>query len=222
MRISDWSSDVCSSDLRGTVGRLAGLGRRGRTGRGRLRGGRLLERRRRSDVAPDGRPGRVWTGDHCRRRHGVGSDRRRPVPPVRRRWDDLDALPAARIVTAMTAIALLEFDPIVTLELGPLQISPHGIFTAIGFIAGARLLLPATRRHGVDDEIVYTMLYRAAIGALIGARLAYALNHWADYADRPLEVLAVWEGGSSLFGGIFGGVLAAVPGLRQLGTAPCR
>src|SRR3546814_10996577 len=87
----------------------------------------------------------------------------------------------------MTAIALLEFDPIVTLELGPLQISPHGIFTAVGFIAGARLLLPATRRLGVDDEVVYSMLYRAAIGALVGARLAYALNHWADYADRPLE-----------------------------------
>src|SRR3546814_20526789 len=59
------------------------------------------------------------------------------------------------------------------------------------------------------------MLYRAAIGALVGARLAYALNHWADYADRPLEVLAVWEGGISLFGGIFGGVLAAVPVMRR-------
>lgn len=115
----------------------------------------------------------------------------------------------------MTAIALLEFDPIVTLELGPLQISPHGIFTAVGFIAGARLLLPATRRLGVDDEVVYSMLYRAAIGALLGARLAYALNHWADFADRPLEVLAVWEGGISLFGGIFGGVLAAVPVMRR-------
>src|SRR3546814_5396922 len=59
------------------------------------------------------------------------------------------------------------------------------------------------------------MLYRAAIGALVGARLAYALNHWADHADRPLEVLAVWEGGISLFGGIFGGVLAAVPVMRR-------
>lgn len=112
-------------------------------------------------------------------------------------------------------IALLEFDPIVMLDVGPLQISPHGIFTAIGFMAGARLLLPATRRQGVQDELVYTMLYRAVFGALVGARLAYALNHWADYADRPLELLAVWEGGISLFGGIIGGVLAAVPVMRR-------
>ncbi len=112
-------------------------------------------------------------------------------------------------------IALLQFDPIEYLSLGPLRISPHGIGTAVGFIAGARLLLPATRALGIDDELIYRMLYRAAIGALIGARLAYAINHWSDYADDPLSVLAVWEGGISLFGGIAGGVLAAVPVMRS-------
>lgn len=112
-------------------------------------------------------------------------------------------------------IALLQFDPIEFLYLGPLRISPHGIATAVGFIAGARLLLPATRKWGIDDELIYRMLYRAAIGALIGARLAYAINHWSDYTDDPLSVLAVWEGGISLFGGIAGGVLAAVPVMRS-------
>lgn len=114
-------------------------------------------------------------------------------------------------------IALIQFDPIVYLELGPLRVSPHGIATAVGFIAGARLLLPATRARRVDDELVYSMLYRAAIGALVGARLAYALNHISEYSDDPLSVLAIWEGGISLFGGIAGGVLAAVPVMRRHG-----
>ena len=108
-------------------------------------------------------------------------------------------------------VGLIEFDTIVKIGIGPLQVSPHGIFTAIGFIAGARLLLGTTRRQRIDDELIYSMLTRAAIGALIGARIAYALNHWSDYSDDPLSALAVWEGGISLFGGIFGGVLAAVP-----------
>lgn len=112
-------------------------------------------------------------------------------------------------------IALLQFDPIEYLVVGPLRVSPHGIGTALGFVAGARLLVPATRARGIDDELIYRMLYRAAIGALIGARLAYAVNHWSDYADAPLSVLAVWEGGISLFGGIAGGVLAAVPVMRS-------
>ncbi len=112
-------------------------------------------------------------------------------------------------------IALLQFDPIEYLVLGPLRVSPHGIGTAVGFLAGARLLLPETRERGIDDELVHRMLYRAIIGALIGARLAYAVNHWSDYADDLLSVLAVWKGGISLFGGIAGGVLAAVPVMRS-------
>lgn len=109
--------------------------------------------------------------------------------------------------------ALLRFDPIVYLHLGPLRISPHGIATGVGFVLGARLLLQTTRARGIDDDVIYSMLYRAAIGALIGARAAYAINHIADY-DNPLEVLRLWEGGLSLFGGIAGGVLAAIRPMR--------
>ncbi len=99
--------------------------------------------------------------------------------------------------------------------LGPLRVSPHGIATAVGFLAGARLLLATTRERGIDDEVIHRMLYRGAIGALIGARFAYAVNHWSDFSDDLLSVLAVWEGGISLFGGIAGGVLAAVPVMRS-------
>lgn len=111
-------------------------------------------------------------------------------------------------------IGLLRFDPIVYLHLGPLRISPHGIATGIGFALGARLLLQTTRARGIDDDTIFSMLYRAAFGALIGARMAYAVNHFGDY-DNPLEILRIWEGGLSLFGGIAGGVVAAIGPMRQ-------
>jgi phosphatidylglycerol:prolipoprotein diacylglycerol transferase len=111
-------------------------------------------------------------------------------------------------------IGLLSFDPIVYLHLGPVRISPHGIATAVGFLAGARLLLARTRLAGIADEVVHSMLTRAALGALVGARVAYAVNHFSEY-DNPLEVLQVWQGGLSLFGGITGGILAALPVVRR-------
>jgi phosphatidylglycerol:prolipoprotein diacylglycerol transferase len=111
-------------------------------------------------------------------------------------------------------IGLISFDPIVYLHLGPLRISPHGIATAVGFLAGARLLLARTRAAGIADEVMHSMLTRAALGALIGARVAYAVNHFSEY-DNPLEVLQVWQGGLSLFGGITGGILAALPVVRR-------
>jgi phosphatidylglycerol:prolipoprotein diacylglycerol transferase len=112
-------------------------------------------------------------------------------------------------------LAFLDYTPITEIRLGPLAVSPHGIGTAFGFIAGAYLMLPAARRRGISDVQVWAMLTRAALGALIGARLAYVVNHLGDYIDRPLDALRVWEGGASLLGGIGGGILAALPILRR-------
>lgn len=113
-------------------------------------------------------------------------------------------------------LAAIAYDPFVRIHLGPLAISPHGIFTAIGFLVGARLLIGDTRRRGIDDDTMYTILTRALIGALIGARLVYVLNHLSSY-ESPIEWLKVWEGGISLLGGIAGALVAATPGVRRRG-----
>jgi phosphatidylglycerol:prolipoprotein diacylglycerol transferase len=110
--------------------------------------------------------------------------------------------------------AFITYDPLVKIHLGPLAVSPHGIGIAVGFMAGARLIRPDTRARGIADEQLYTLLTRAAIGAIIGARVAYVFNHLGEY-DNPLQWLEVWHGGISLLGGIFGAVLAAYPLMRR-------
>ena len=61
---------------------------------------------------------------------------------------------------------------------------------------------------------MYPLFTRAAIGAIIGARVAYVVNHLGDY-DSILDILRVWEGGISLLGGITGAVLLAVPRMKK-------
>lgn len=128
------------------------------------------------------------------------------LPPIRQ-----------RVVAFAAVLAAISYEPLVRIELGPVTVSPHGIFTAVGFLLGARLLLVDTRRRGIPDEDVYAILTRAAIGALVGARLVYVLNHLSSY-DSPLEWLKVWEGGISLLGGIAGAIVAALPVFRRLGV----
>lgn len=111
-------------------------------------------------------------------------------------------------------LGAISYDPLVHIELGPLSISPHGIGIAAGFLIGARLLLPRTRHLGIPDDDVYSMLSRAAIGAIIGARLAYVVNHASDF-DSPLDVFRVWEGGISLLGGFFGAIIFTMPAMRR-------
>jgi phosphatidylglycerol:prolipoprotein diacylglycerol transferase len=113
-------------------------------------------------------------------------------------------------------LALLRYTPIVEWHLGPLSISPHGLGTAIGFLAGARLLLVTSRRLGIADQLVYAALTRGAIGAVIGARVAYVANHLGSY-DSPLEWFAIWNGGISLLGGIAGGLALGLPVIRRAG-----
>lgn len=111
-------------------------------------------------------------------------------------------------------LAALSYDPIVSIGLGPLSISPHGIFTALGVLAGAMLLMREVRAAGFDEEVVTTVLTRAVVAALLGARAAYVLNHLSGF-DSPLEVLRVWEGGVSLLGGITAALVVAVFELRR-------
>lgn len=115
--------------------------------------------------------------------------------------------------------ALLDYDPIVNIDLGPLSISPHGVGIALGYLIGAQLMLPAAGRRGVGEQQVYAILVRAAIGAIVGARAAYVVNHAGQYTDHPLEVLYVWEGGISLLGGIAGAVLLGATRMRREGLS---
>ena len=110
--------------------------------------------------------------------------------------------------------AFISYEPLVHIDIGPFELSPHGLGIAVGFIAGARLMLPRTRRHGIDDDDVYALLVRAAIGAIVGARLAYFVNHYGEY-DSVLDLFRVWEGGISLLGGFFGAILLALPEVRR-------
>lgn len=111
-------------------------------------------------------------------------------------------------------LAFISYRALVKIHLGPLAISPHGIGIAVGFVAGSRLLLPAARARGIPDTTTSELLTLAAIGAAIGARVAFVVNHLGDF-DNPLQWFAVWHGGISLLGGIFGAILMALPAMRR-------
>jgi phosphatidylglycerol:prolipoprotein diacylglycerol transferase len=107
-------------------------------------------------------------------------------------------------------LSYISYHPVVRI----LRISPHGVGIAVGFLLGARLMLPEAKRKGITEEDVYALLTRAAIGAIIGARVAYVANHLSDY-NHPLDALKIWQGGISLLGGIFGAVLLALPEMKK-------
>src|SRR3954471_3942192 len=118
-------------------------------------------------------------------------------------------------------VAAISYPTVVKVHIGPLAISPHGVGIAVGFLAGARVMLPEAARKGIDENDVYPLLTRAAIGAIVGARLAYVVSHLSSdstqvgYIHHPLDVFKVWQGGISLLGGFIGAIVLALPEMRK-------
>src|SRR4051812_21033889 len=125
------------------------------------------------------------------------------------------------VLLVHAVVAAISYPTIVKIHIGPFAISPHGVGIAVGFLAGARVMLPEAARKGIDENDVYPLLTRAAIGAIVGARLAYVISHLSSdstkqgYIHHPLDIFKVWQGGISLLGGFIGAIALALPEMRK-------
>jgi phosphatidylglycerol---prolipoprotein diacylglyceryl transferase len=97
---------------------------------------------------------------------------------------------------------------------GSVAISPHGVGIAIGYLAGAYVMLFEARRRGIPEEKASSIVFWALVGAIVGARAFYVLGHFSEF-NNVGEILAVYNGGISLLGGIFGAIIFAYPIVRR-------
>jgi phosphatidylglycerol:prolipoprotein diacylglycerol transferase len=102
-------------------------------------------------------------------------------------------------------------DPVMV-QIGPLAIRWYGVLIALGVLGGSVWALREARRRGMDPDAVLDLAPWLVLGGLIGARLVFVVTSPGPFfgpGGRPLDALAVWQGGISIHGGILG-VLAAM------------
>ena len=85
----------------------------------------------------------------------------------------------------------------------------HGFFTAVGILVGVQLSLWAGRKIGYDEDDAYTLALIGVPSGIIGARLLYVAEKWDQYGSNPWSILAIQEGGISVWGAVLGGVLGS-------------
>lgn len=90
-----------------------------------------------------------------------------------------------------------------------LGVSPHGVLAALGIAVGAWLLLRRLRLRGLPTTGVEAAVEVGVLGGIVGARTDYVLSHPGQFSSVG-QVLAVWQGGLALFGGLIAGVGAAL------------
>lgn len=114
-----------------------------------------------------------------------------------------------------------QFDP-VALQLGPIAIRWYGLMYLLAFaqfVALGRLRLKQSRAP-LTIEQLDDLLFYGVLGVIIGGRLGQILFYEPGYYfARPLEMLAVWQGGMSFHGGFLGVLVAMGLWARKTGIA---
>jgi len=95
----------------------------------------------------------------------------------------------------------------VLFHIGPLQVHTYGIGLALTFWFAFNYFERRLRRNGYRTDWFVSVFLWIVLAAVVGARALHVLSNLSYYDHNPSQVLAIWHGGLSSFGGL----LFAVP-----------
>jgi phosphatidylglycerol:prolipoprotein diacylglycerol transferase len=116
-------------------------------------------------------------------------------------------------------LAVISYPPIPLWDAGPFTFSLHGLFAALGFIAGAWIATRELRKRGFDTLKYQSALTWGLVGALIGARYLTAPAAIFDAIQEGTSILATLHplnGSFSIMGGFLGGIVAGAWRAKQV------
>ena len=104
----------------------------------------------------------------------------------------------------------IEVNPGRTLSLGPLTIHYYGLVIAVGLLLAVFYACHRAKEFGVtQDDLLDGVLWVTPF-AILCARAYYCIFSWADYADNPISVLYIWNGGLAIYGGVLGAAIGVI------------
>lgn len=118
-------------------------------------------------------------------------------------------IPANYSVISFPALGI-EVDPPRTLCLGPFCIHFYGLIIAVGLILAVLYASRRCKEFGMkEDDLMDGVLWITPF-AIICARIYYVVFSWADYAENPISVLYIWEGGLAIYGAVLGAIVGVI------------
>lgn len=100
------------------------------------------------------------------------------------------------------------------MELGRLRVYSYGFMLAVSFFIGIVLAGKRAEKRGVKKEIIYDLSIILIIAAVVGSRALYILTHREHY-HGIVDIIALWQGGATYYGGLALAVIGAVIYLRK-------
>ena len=101
----------------------------------------------------------------------------------------------------------IDIDPVRAFDIGPLSIHMYGIIIAFGLVLAAVYCMRRAPQFGLTEDHVLDGVLWVTPFAFLCARAYYCAFAWEMYADDPISVLYIWQGGIAIYGGVLGAVL---------------
>ena len=101
----------------------------------------------------------------------------------------------------------IEVNPARTLSIGPLTIHYYGLVIAVGLILAVLYACKRSKEFGISENDILDGVLWVTPFAILCARAYYVIFSWGDYADNPISVLYIWEGGLAIYGGVLGAIV---------------
>ena len=104
----------------------------------------------------------------------------------------------------------ISLDPSRGFSIGPLDIHWYGLLIAMGLLLAVVYACVRSKSFGLKDDDLIDGVLCIVPFAVICARAYYCIFQWESYADNPISVLYIWEGGLAIYGGVIGAAIGIV------------
>ena len=104
----------------------------------------------------------------------------------------------------------IAINPPSSFNLGPLSIHLYGVIIATGLILAVLYCSKRADQFGLTEDTLLDGVLWVTPVAILCARIYYCAFSWELYADNPISVLYIWEGGIAIYGSVIGAVLGVI------------
>lgn len=104
----------------------------------------------------------------------------------------------------------IEVNPPRSFEIFGIDIYFYGVIITIGMLLAGLYALKRSKEFGIThDNILDGVLWIVPL-AIVCARLYYCIFSWEMYADNPLKILNIRDGGLAIYGGVIGAIVGII------------
>lgn len=114
-------------------------------------------------------------------------------------------------------LAAIPSPPGSSIDLGPLEFRAYGLMIALGALLAVWWSQKRWQARGGISDDISTIAVWAIPAGLIGSRLYHVATDWRSFRGRWEDVVAIWQGGLGIPGGLVAGVLVGMLVARHRG-----